>query len=114
MTHVAIVDEDKVTNVIVGDIDAVRLILPHANIIEQTAETGVPHVGGMFIDGKFRAPQPYPSWSWDDDTQSWVAPIPYPQDNNAYVWDETIGDWQLVPMDTEAGEDAISNDSGSN
>ena len=36
----------------------------------------------------FIEPQPYPSWTMDETTCLWDAPIPYPEDGKSYVWDE--------------------------
>jgi hypothetical protein len=44
----------------------------------------------------FVPPQPYPSWTLDNDTADWVAPAPYPTDGKVYFWDEGTGSWQLV------------------
>ena len=42
----------------------------------------------------FIPPKPdYPSWVLDEGTCLWVAPIPYPEDGEAYTWDEEAGDW---------------------
>jgi len=43
----------------------------------------------------FIAPQPYSSWELDEDCQ-WQAPIPYPEDDKKYEWDEDNLKWQLV------------------
>ena len=40
----------------------------------------------------FIAPQPYPSWILNE-SKRWKAPIPYPNDNKMYYWDESAGDW---------------------
>lgn len=47
----------------------------------------------------FILPQPYPSWVLDEDTCSWVAPVPYPNDGLDYVWDEASVSW-VNPQDT--------------
>lgn len=39
----------------------------------------------------FIAPQPYPSWSLDEN-YNWVAPVPCPSEGLWY-WDETEGEW---------------------
>lgn len=44
----------------------------------------------------FIPPQPFPSWSLDETTAQWIAPVPYPQDGNPYLWDEDRKDWLLV------------------
>lgn len=36
----------------------------------------------------FYQPQPFPSWTLDDDTCLWEAPIEYPDDGKVYLWDE--------------------------
>lgn len=43
-----------------------------------------------------RPSQPYSSWIYDDQNYMWTAPIPYPNDGNNYMWDETNGLWNLV------------------
>ena len=47
----------------------------------------------------FIPPKPYDSWVLDEDTCLWVAPIPMPEDGEAYTWDEDAGDWVAVPND---------------
>ena len=54
---------------------------------------------GMFYDEErdaFIAPQPYPSWSLNEDTCIYEPPTPYPSDGIMYVWDEDITDWKAV------------------
>jgi hypothetical protein len=36
----------------------------------------------------FYAPQPYPSWTLNESSCIWEAPIPIPDDGNRYEWDE--------------------------
>ena len=40
-------------------------------------------------------PQPFNSWTWDDEIASWVAPVEYPSDGNMYHWDEVSQEWIL-------------------
>lgn len=40
--------------------------------------------------------QPYPSWIGDIDTMSWQPPVPYPQDNKRYYWDEPSVNWKEI------------------
>lgn len=44
----------------------------------------------------FIAPQPYPSWTLNEDTCRWVAPIPVPMDGKEYRWNEAARSWDLV------------------
>lgn len=41
----------------------------------------------------FIAPQPYPSWTLNEDTCRWDSPIPYPADGKVYQWDEATINW---------------------
>jgi hypothetical protein len=41
----------------------------------------------------FYAPQPYPSWSLDEDTCLWEAPVAHPNDELKYTWDEATLTW---------------------
>jgi hypothetical protein len=45
----------------------------------------------------FYAPQPYPSWTLNDDTCLWEPPVAYPDDGKVYVWDEATQAWTLFP-----------------
>lgn len=49
----------------------------------------------------FIAPQPYPSWSLDEN-HDWQAPIPYPEDGLIYVWNEEAQDWEAYVANEEA------------
>jgi len=41
----------------------------------------------------FIPPQPYPSWTLNEDTCLWDAPIPMPTDGHFYNWDEATASW---------------------
>jgi hypothetical protein len=41
----------------------------------------------------FYAPQPYPSWTLNNTTWTWEAPVTYPTDGKLYNWDETAKNW---------------------
>ena len=41
----------------------------------------------------FYAPQPFASWTLDDDTCIWNAPVAYPDDGKIYDWDEDNTQW---------------------
>ena len=44
----------------------------------------------------FYAPQPYPSWTLNEDTCLWEAPVAYPDDDKMYDWDEETQSWDEV------------------
>ena len=41
----------------------------------------------------FIAPQPYASWTLDDDGD-WQPPKPFPDDDGAYFWNEENTEWE--------------------
>jgi hypothetical protein len=44
----------------------------------------------------FIAPQPFASWTLNEDTCLWDAPIAKPEDGNLYRWDEATLAWVLL------------------
>ena len=40
----------------------------------------------------FIPPQPYPSWTLNEDTCLWDAPVPYPEEG-VHEWDEDNQEW---------------------
>lgn len=62
--------------------------------------------GGVWYDDEVtftipRPPQPYPSWTWSD---GWQPPIPYPDDENFYEWDEETFSWATVDPNSGQGD----------
>jgi hypothetical protein len=41
----------------------------------------------------FIAPKPYPSWTLNEDTCLWEAPVTHPDDGLMYTWDEETLTW---------------------
>ena len=44
----------------------------------------------------FYAPKPYPSWTLNETTWLWNAPIAYPTDGDKYNWNESTQSWDSV------------------
>ena len=44
----------------------------------------------------FIPPKPFDSWTLNEDTCFWEAPVTYPNDNQLYEWNETNQTWDLV------------------
>ena len=44
----------------------------------------------------FIPPKPFNSWILNESTCNWESPIPYPQDNNKYNWNEQNQSWDLI------------------
>ena len=44
----------------------------------------------------FIAQKPFPSWSLNETTCKWEAPVPCPTDGNGYFWEEEIQSWLTI------------------
>ena len=42
----------------------------------------------------FIPPQPYPSWTLNEECYCWEAPSAYPEDGKLYTWDESEMTWK--------------------
>ncbi|CAB4136368.1 hypothetical protein UFOVP566_15 [uncultured Caudovirales phage] len=42
----------------------------------------------------FIPPQPFPSWTLDEQTCQWNSPAPFPNDEKQYFWDEPSVSWK--------------------
>ena len=47
------------------------------------------------VNNAFIAPQPFPSWSLDDNFD-WQAPTPMPEDDKQYSWNEETQSWDEI------------------
>lgn len=48
----------------------------------------------------FIPPKPFNSWTLDEETCLWQSPVPYPSDDNLYLWNEETQSWDLVEQST--------------
>ena len=48
------------------------------------------------IKDAFISPQPHPSWTLDEDTCLWEAPVAHPDDGEFYNWNEETTSWDAV------------------
>jgi hypothetical protein len=46
----------------------------------------------------FAAPQPFASWSLNEDTYLWEAPTPMPTDGAPYAWNEDSQEWVEITV----------------
>jgi len=44
----------------------------------------------------FIPPQPFASWTLNETTCLWEAPVTYPDDGKMYIWNESITNWTEV------------------
>lgn len=70
----------------------------HDRVEETTDWERQPCIGWTWtVEFGYRPPQPYPSWTWDSETSTWVAPVPQPDedacDGGWWTWDEEGQEW---------------------
>ena len=46
----------------------------------------------------FIPPKPFESWTLNEDTCTWNAPVAYPTDGEMYTWNEETTNWDLVSV----------------
>jgi hypothetical protein len=117
MAHYAKVENGIVTQVIVAEQDVIDSGLFGTGWIQTSYNTyggihknnGIPlrknYAGIGYIYNEIRdafiAPQPYASWTLDENTCLWNAPIPRPTDGKLYYWDESSLTW--INIETTEG-----------
>ena len=42
----------------------------------------------------FIPPKPFDSWTLNEDTCTWEAPVAYPEDGEVYTWNEEAQSWE--------------------
>ena len=114
MSHYAKVEDGIVTNVIVADTKE----WCEANLGGTWIQTSYNTYGGVnsreggeaihknyaglgyTFDGVgFAAPQPYASWTKNEETYLWEAPTAMPVDDKFYRWDEDTTSWVEVTQE---------------
>tara|TARA_R110002153_G_scaffold175559_1_gene328825 strand:- start:9 stop:344 length:336 start_codon:yes stop_codon:yes gene_type:complete len=110
MAHYAKVVDGIVENVIVADQEWID------GLDGQWVQTSYNTSGGVHVDGgtplrknfagigmsynadrdAFYAPQPYASWTLNEETCLWEAPTAKPDDDKLYNWDEDTTSWVEV------------------
>ena len=118
MSHFAKVENGKVVQVIVAEQDFIDSgVVGHGWVQTSYNTRGNVHYGqdgkpdgGVALRGNyagigytydesndvFYAPQPFPSWTLNNQTWIWEAPVPYPDDGKLYRWDEETTSWVEV------------------
>lgn len=113
MSHFAKVENGLVTQVIVAEQDVIDsgLFGDPSSWVQTSYNTyGGQHPQGRplrknfagvgytydAIRDAFIPPQPYPSWSLDENTCLWNAPTPMPTDGKMYQWNESQLAWVEV------------------
>lgn len=115
MSHFAKVEGGIVTEVLVIEQDVIDtgLFGDPALFVQTSYNT----IGGQHPEGRplrknfagigftydaerdaFIPPQPYASWTLDEETCLWNAPVPPPSGETPYVWDENTLTWVEVTL----------------
>jgi hypothetical protein len=113
MSHFAKVLDGKVTQVIVAEPEFFETFVDSSP--GTWIQTSYNTYGGQHPEGRplrknyagigftydsvrdaFIPPQPFASWTLDEDTCLWNAPVAYPTDGKAYDWDEATLSWVEV------------------
>lgn len=102
MSHFAKIENNIVTEVIVAEQDFINSGLVGDSFLwVQTSYNGnfrknYAGVGDTYDKNRdaFIPPQPYPSWTLNETTCQWEAPVAYPDDGNQYTWNETTQTWE--------------------
>ena len=123
MAHYAKIVETKVTKVIVADAAYINEFVDdspgtwikvsintrggiHYAPYSHTPDDGTPlrknfagvgHIYDATRDA-FYEPQPYTSWTLNEDSCQWEAPVAYPNDGNVYEWNESDQQWDEVSI----------------
>ena len=111
MSHFAKVENGIVTQVIVAEQDVIDTGAFGTGWIQTSYNTR----GGQHPEGRplrknfagigyaydeqrdaFIPPQPFLSWTLNEDTCLWDAPVSYPNDGKLYIWDEEQQQWIKV------------------
>jgi hypothetical protein len=109
MAHYAFIDDNNIVTEVIAGIDETELIEGkspedwYAEFRGQkcvrtsyNARIRYNYAGIGFtydpIDDAFISPQPFPSWILNSNKR-WEAPLPYPQDDKMYVWNEETQSW---------------------
>jgi hypothetical protein len=112
MGHYAKVEDGIVTQVIVADgPDWCEQNLGGEWVQTSYNTSGGVHSGGKFpihknyagigytFDGiGFAAPQPYASWTLNNQSYTWEAPTPMPSDGKLYEWNEADLEWVEIHL----------------
>ena len=100
MAHFAKVEDDIVTQVVVAEqayIDTKEgtWVQTSYNASIRKNFAGIGYTYDSTRDA-FIPPQPYNSWTLNEDTCQWESPVAYPDDGKMYDWDEATTNWEVA------------------
>jgi hypothetical protein len=113
MAHYAFLDSNNIVTEVITGIDETELIeglhpeIWYGNFRNQTCKrtsynynyrknyAGIGFTYNEELDA-FVPPKPYNSWILNENTCLWEAPIPYPNNQKRYQWNESEQEWLEV------------------
>jgi hypothetical protein len=113
MAHYAFLDENNIVTEVITGIDETELIEGldtetwYGNFRGQTCKRtsyndnyrkNYAGVGYYFDETRdaFIAPKPYDSWTLNEETCRWQAPVAHPADGLMYIWNEKHKQWEEI------------------
>lgn len=88
-------DSETIINAIIAETEEDAKNAVGNNIFEYDENNHI-WIGWKLYDGEWRPEQPYPSWTWNNDSKEWICPKPMPQNTNSYEWkwNEENKEWE--------------------
>ena len=96
VTEVIVAEQDFINSGSVGD--SFRWVQTSYNFNFRKHYAGVGYIYDRVRDA-FIPPKPHSSWILNEDTCLWIAPVPYPDDDNKYTWNEETSNWDLIEVE---------------
>jgi hypothetical protein len=113
MAHYAFLDENNIVTEVIAGVDESEFIEGldtetwygnfRGQVCKRTSYNGnirknYAGIGCTYDEDRdaFIPPKPLASWILNEDTCLWEAPVKYPEDGNAYSWDEETVSWKLI------------------
>ena len=113
MAHYAFLDLDNVVTEVITGIDETELIEgldPETwygnfrnQVCKRTSYNGnyrknYAGIGYKYDEERdaFIPPKPFNKWVLNEDTCRWESPVPYPDDDKRYVWNDNKSEWELI------------------
>jgi len=93
VTEVIVAEQDFINSGVVGDSFLWVQTSYNHNFRKKMACKGDTYDSDL---DAFIPPQPYPSWTLNEDTCQWESPVAYPDDGKSYDWDEETTSWDEV------------------
>ena len=100
--RVEVVSNDIATNEQAG-VDFLNTLYGTRDVWKQTSYNGnirknFASIGYSYDQARdaFIPPKPFNSWTLDEDTCLWEAPVAKPDDGQIYQWNETDQQWEII------------------